>query len=218
MADRFARAVTHSVSAKSPTQEINSDSADRAPFILLLPGSREDEVRRHWPVITRTFELLRRELPTLRGKVVLPHEALARYVRFFGVPAGLDVCIGGLNAALPEADLAITKSGTITVECALHGLPAVVFYQTSWTNFFMARQIVQVKYIAMPNLLVGEEIYPEFVQDAATPENIARAALELLNHPTRRATVKAKLAKVVASLDGPGASQRAAEAIVSLLS
>ena len=69
----------------------------------------------------------------------------------------------------------------------------------------------------MPNLLAGEEIYPEFIQTAATPENISRAALELLNDEARCKTLKAKLASVVASLGGPGANARAADGIVSLL-
>jgi lipid-A-disaccharide synthase len=69
----------------------------------------------------------------------------------------------------------------------------------------------------MPNLLAGEEVFPEFIQHAATSDNIARVALELLRDETRRQAVKAKLAKVVASLGGPGATARAAEAIVKLL-
>jgi lipid-A-disaccharide synthase len=129
----------------------------------------------------------------------------------------LELQVGEVASALTDADLAITKSGTITVECAMHGVPAVVFYKTSWPNYFIAKQIVAVKHIAMPNLLAGEDIYPEFVQHAATPENISRAALELLNNPARRAAVKTKLAKIVASLGSAGASRRAAEAIVGLL-
>lgn len=161
--------------------------------------------------------MLRRELPTLRGKVILPDKALAQAARSFGLPAGLEIQVAGLTGALAEADLAITKSGTITVECALFGVPAVVFYKTSWPTYVIGKQIVSVRWLAMPNLMAGEEIYPEFVQSAATPENISRAALELLNDPARRAAVKAKLAKVVAWLGDPGATARAAEAIMKLL-
>ena len=69
----------------------------------------------------------------------------------------------------------------------------------------------------MPNLLATDGVFPEFVQNTATPENISRAALELLNDDARRKTIKAKLASVVASLGGPGANARAADAIVRLL-
>ena len=133
------------------------------------------------------------------------------------MPTGLEIQIGGLASALAEADLAITKSGTITMECGMFGVPAVVFYKTSWPTYLIGRQIVGVEFLAMPNLLAGEEIFPEFIQDAATPENIANAALSLLRDGKRRQEVKAKLAKVVASLGGPGANARAAAAIMSLL-
>lgn len=205
------------VQQKKSVESGGRGAESSSPLVVLLPGSRVDEVRRHGPLVTGAFELLRRELPSLRGKVILPDETLATIAQSFGTPTGLDIQVGGLTAALAEADLAITKSGTITVECALHGVPAVVFYKTSWPNFFIAKQIAHVNYIAMPNLMAGEEIFPEFLQHAATAENIFRAALALLTNPDRRAAVKAKSAKVVASLGGPGAAERAADAIVSLL-
>ena len=190
---------------------------EKSPTVVLLPGSRADEVRRHLPVVTGAFELMRKEIPTIRGKMILPADGLADAARSFGPPAGLEIRVSGLNDALSRADLAISKSGTITMECAMHGVPALVFYKTSWPTYFIGKQIVSVPYLAMPNLLAGEPVFPEFVQGAATPENLARAALELLRDDTRRQTVKVKLEKVVASLGGPGASARAADAIVSLL-
>jgi len=193
------------------------DAPRHDPTILLLPGSREGEVRRHLPVVTGAFELLRRELPALRGTMVLPSAALVQTARTAGLPAGLELRQAGLSEALAQADLAITKSGTVAMECALFGVPAVAFYKTSWPSYLIGRQLASVEYIAMPNLLAGEQIFPEFIQHAATPENIGRAALALLRDETRRRSVKAKLARVVASLGGPGASARAASAIVSLL-
>jgi lipid-A-disaccharide synthase len=168
-------------------------------------------------VVAGAFEVLRRELPQLTGKMILPNEGLVQMVKSSGLPAGLELQVGGLTNALAEADLAITKSGTVTMECAFHGVPAVVFYKTSWPTYLIGKQILTVNHIAMPNLLAGEEIFPEFIQTAATPENIARAALELLRDDARRQVVKTKLATIISSLGGPGATARAAEAIVSLL-
>ena len=68
----------------------------------------------------------------------------------------------------------------------------------------------------MPNILANEEVYPEFIQNAATPENLARAALELLQDESRRTKIKSQLAKIVSSLGEPGAAGRAANAILSL--
>ena len=209
--------VGHPMIGRSQRAEGRGQRAEVAPNILLLPGSRADEVRRHGPVVTGALELLRRELPGLRAKMVLPNEALLQSVKSSGLPSGLELQVGGISAALAEADLAITKSGTITMECAAFGVPAVVFYKTSWPTYLIGRQIVNVKYLAMPNLLAGEELYPEFIQDAATAETIAHAALALLRDESRRAAVQAKLAGVVASLGKPGAASRAADAIMSLL-
>ncbi len=209
--------VGHPMIGRSLESEVQSLKSGSVPTVLLLPGSRVDEVRRHLPVVTGAFELLRRDLPGLRAKMVLPNAALLQSVKSIGLPSGLELQIGDISSALAEADLAITKSGTITMECAAFGVPAVVFYKTSWPTYLIGRQIVSVKYLAMPNLLAGEEIYPEFIQDAATSENIARAALVLLRDESRRAVVKAKLAEVVTSLGGPGAASRAADAILSLM-
>jgi len=184
---------------------------------MLLPGSRRDEVRRHLPIVTGAFELIRETLPDVRGKMFLPNEALAQSAKATTLPLGLEVQVSGLYYALANTDLAITKSGTITMECAAFGVPAVVFYKTSWPTYLIAKQVVSVKYLARPNLLAGEEIYPEFIQHEATAENIARTGLELLRDEPRRREVKGKLAQVIASLGGPGAANRAAEAILSLL-
>jgi lipid-A-disaccharide synthase len=212
--------VGHPMAGRITKSEIRSPKSDHPSdqeFVLLLPGSRADEVRRHLPVVTGAFELLRRELPGVRGRMILPDETLVQTVRASVLPAGLEVQAGGLAAALAGADLALTKSGTITMECAFFGVPAVVFYKTSWPTYWIGRQVVKVKYLAMPNLLAAEEIFPEFIQQAATPENLALAALELLHDASRRNTVKTKLAGVVGSLGGPGASVRAANAVVCLL-
>jgi len=103
------------------------------------------------------------------------------------------------------------------LECAYFGVPTVAIYKAAWSDYLIARQIVRVKHLAMPNLLAGEEIYPEFIQHKAAPDNIARATLNLLNHPELQSAVKARLAEVTQSLGKPGASQRAARAVLELL-
>src|ERR1039457_6878788 len=103
------------------------------------------------------------------------------------------------------------------MECAYFGVPTVALYKTSWITYQIARRIVKVKYLAMPNLLANEQVFPEFIQGAATTDNITRATVELLRDAPRRARVKAKLAEIVASLGDPGATRRAAKAIIRRL-
>jgi lipid-A-disaccharide synthase len=188
-----------------------------SPCAVLLPGSRTDEVRRHLPALLGALHRLKSEIGTLRAVMVLPSEALAQQAHSVGLPAGVVVQVGRLPDALAQADVAIAKSGTITLECAFFGVPTVVFYRTSWPTYLLGRASVNVKHVAMPNLLADAEVFPEFIQDTATAGNIARAALDLLRDDARRQAVKARLAEVISSLGGPGANARAAEAIAGLL-
>ncbi len=192
-------------------------SGGTTPVVLLLPGSRPGELASHLPVLAAAAKTISARQKVI-FRMVLPQESLREAARPFEreIP-GLEIQTGRLEEALRVADVALTKSGTITMECAFFGVPAVVFYKTSMVTYMVGRRIIKVKYLAMPNLLADEPIFPEFIQHEATPENLARATLELLENPTRRESVKAKLAEVVAKLGGPGASQRAARAIMSLL-
>jgi len=128
----------------------------------------------------------------------------------------LEIQIGSLPEALARTDIAIAKTGTVTMECAFFGVPAVTLYKGSWLNYQIARHFITVKTFTMPNLLANEEVYPEFLQNNLTAENVAAAALRLLQSQEQRRKIKSKLAEIVASLGKPGAPERAAEAIIGL--
>jgi lipid-A-disaccharide synthase len=190
---------------------------NRQSQILLLPGSRKGELRRHLPVLLGALRLIRTKLPQVRAKVVLPDEQLKELAG--GPPAlppGVEIQIGNLPQALTEADVAIASTGTVTMECAFFGVPTVTLYKTSWFNYEIAKRIATVKWATMPNILANEEVFPEFIQNAATPENLSRAALELLQDESRRTKIKSQLAAIVSSLGEPGAAGRAAAAVLSL--
>jgi lipid-A-disaccharide synthase len=185
--------------------------------LLLLPGSREGEISRHLPVMCETVSQIRSTLPGLTIVLVLSDEALVEQARTLGIPDWVKVRCGGLEDELSRADVAIASTGTVTLECAWFGVPTVAMYKTSFMTYQIARQIVTVKFVAMPNLLADEELFPEFIQEAASPRNIATATLNLLRDEELRTRVKRKLAGVVATLGGPGASERAAREICRLL-
>jgi lipid-A-disaccharide synthase len=189
----------------------------QVPVVVLLPGSRRAELRRHLPVILGAARLIAARQPA-RFKLVAPNEEMAALVRAFPAGAGpeIEIQIGQLEEALAEATVAIASTGTVTLECAYWGVPTVALYKTSVWTYLIARQLVTVKYLAMPNLLANEALYPEFIQHQATAAKIAGAALELLADPARRAETQSKLARVISTLGGPGAAQRAAAAILKL--
>ena len=191
--------------------------ASVTPVLLLLPGSRDSELKRHLPVMLAVAQRIQHH-GSLFLRMVLPTERLAELAKpKTKSHPRLDVQVGNLAESLAEATVAIASTGTVTVECAYFGVPTVAIYKAAWSDYLIARQIVRVKHLAMPNLLAGDEIYPEFIQHKATPDNIARTVLELLHHPERRDAVRARLAQVIKSLGEPGASRRAAKAVLRLL-
>jgi lipid-A-disaccharide synthase len=185
--------------------------------LLFLPGSRPGELSRHVPVILEAWSIIQRVVPNLSARMVLANESSVEQAKALGVPENIKVQCGGMAEALAQADVGIASTGTVTMECAFFGVPAVALYKTSWFNFVIAKSIAKVKYAAMPNLLTNEEIFPEFIQSAAAGDTIAQATLDLLRDDARRARVKARLSEIVASLGEPGANVRAARAIMHLL-
>jgi lipid-A-disaccharide synthase len=103
------------------------------------------------------------------------------------------------------------------VQAALHDTPAVIVYRMAPLSYQLARRVVTLDTIGMVNLIAGETIAPEFVQDAFTPEAVAGEAISMLTDRDRAAGIRAGLARVRASLGGPGASRRAAEAILRVI-
>jgi lipid-A-disaccharide synthase len=209
--------VGHPMIERMQKEELRMQKKSSVPQILLLPGSRKSELQRHLPAMLGALKLIQEKMPSAKAKMVLPNLGLKQLAdKLSALQAGVEIQIGELPWALAEADVAIASTGTVTMECAFFGVPTVTLYKTSWVTYQIAKRIVTVKSLTMPNILAGEEIYPEFVQADATPENISRAALELLQDESRRAKIKSQLAKIISSLGEPGAAGRAAAAILSL--
>jgi lipid-A-disaccharide synthase len=206
--------VGHPMVERMQKSELRIQNKSSVPTVLLLPGSRKSELQRHLPPMLAALKLIQEKLPTAKAKMVLPNPSLVTLAKSLG--ANLEIQIGELPWALAEADVAIASTGTVTMECAFFGVPTVTLYKTSWLTYQIAKRIITVKSLTMPNLLAGETVYPEFVQHAATPENLARATLELLQDESRRTKIKAQLAIIIASLGEPGAAGRAAHAVLSL--
>lgn len=184
------------------------------PEILLLPGSRRGELKKHLPVMLAAIRQIQQSYPATKVRMVLPNNALVELAKSLG--AAMDIQIGNLPSALARADVAIASTGTVTMECAFFGVPTVTLYKTSWITYEIGKRLVTVNSLTMPNLMAGETVYPEFIQNDATSENLAAAALSLLKDASRRATIKAQLVGIIASLGNAGATRRAADAVLSL--
>jgi lipid-A-disaccharide synthase len=193
-------------------------SADR-PTVAILPGSRPNEVARTLPDLVAAVSIIRQRVPGTQSVVArAPHldDSLFAVVAAGGLT---DVAIveGETDAVLAAADVVLTASGTATVQTALHDKPMVIVYRLTPLTYAIVRRMVHVESIGMVNLIAGEKIVPELVQDRFTPDAVAAEAVSMLTDSARVARVQRDLAVVRTRLGGPGASRRAAESILRVV-
>jgi lipid-A-disaccharide synthase len=189
------------------------------PTVAILPGSRDSEVSRILPDLLAAADRIHTAVPDAQFVIArAPHLDNALFsavsapdasVRFIVVEERTDDVLGA-------ADVALTASGTATVQAAMHDTPMVIVYRVSPVTYALGRRLVTVDTIGMVNLIAGERIVPEFVQEAFTPDAVAGEAIAMLTDRQRAATIRAGLARVRARLGGPGASRRAAESILQV--
>jgi len=184
-----------------------------ANVVGLLPGSRSSEIKRHLPMFFEAFRTLRAKRPALKG--LLFASANQTDSAYGALPEGVELVRENDYAQRGMLDLAICSSGTATLENALLGVPMVVVYKLSWPTYAIARALVNVKHIAMANLIAGKTVVPELIQHDATAPRIVAEAAAVLDDPARAAAVRAELLLVRRSLGSPGAADRAAQAVLS---
>jgi len=184
-------------------------------LVALLPGSRRNEVHDGLSLHLEAARALHARDPRVRFAVAVApsisragvEQAIARAA----LPALLSIRAleGRTYELLRAADVALAKPGTVTVEIALLGTPMVVAARSNPLTAFLARRVIRVPSLAMPNLIVGAPVVPEFLQEQARPERIALALAELLEGPARELQL-AHLARVRQRLGSGGAAERAA--------
>jgi lipid-A-disaccharide synthase len=165
------------------------------PVLLVLPGSRRSEIRHHMAIFGEALERLAAEgvafelvLPTM------PHlqEAVAEGARGWKVSPRIVVGEQEKRAAFRIARAALAKSGTVTLELAIAGVPMVTAYRAGAVEAWIMRSMIQVNSVILANLVVGENVVPEFLQQDCTPEKLSQALREVLgDSPARRRQLEA---------------------------
>ena len=184
----------------------------------MLPGSRRNEVARILPDLLSSAERIRPSVPGAQFVVArAPHLDDRLFSAAIEASSPCVVVEGDTNTVLASSDVVLTASGTATVQTALHDKPMVIVYRLSPLTYRLGRRLVTVDTIGMVNLIAGEKIVPELVQDAFTPEAVAREAISMLTDRERTCRVREGLARVRKRLGGPGASRRAAQAILRVV-
>jgi lipid-A-disaccharide synthase len=189
-----------------------------APTVAILPGSRANEVAHTLPDLAAAAVLIRARVPGAQFVVARAPDLDDRLFAVLGQRNVPDVSVveGDTDAVLASADVALTASGTATVQAALHDTPMVIVYRLSALTFRIVRRLVRVESIGMVNLIAGEQIVPELIQDQFTPEAVAAEAVSMLTDSARTTMIRAGLARVRQRLGGAGASRRAAEAVLQV--
>lgn len=187
-----------------------------ARLVGLLPGSRPGEIAQHARTLVEAGRRLR-----ARHADVVPVVALAEGASLDRLPArereGVAVVRGRTRAVQAHAACCAVASGTATLETALFGTPLLVVYRVGWLNWQIARRLVTLPHVGLPNIVAGTEVAPERLQDAFTPGAVSEVLGDWLADPAALAARRAALAVVRERLGGPGASARAAVALAGML-
>ena len=203
------------LAAAPPRSQLRTELAlaDDVPLLGLLPGSREQEVRRILPVMLDAAARVGAGIEGLRVAVsVSAAVPLAVYDRVLaGRPTPeLHLVPGPAAPLIRAADFLLVTSGTATLESALLGTPLAVLYRTSAVTWHIGRRIVRIPRISLVNIVAGEDLVAEFLQDEAEPERVAEHALGYLRDRGKMEELARRLAALRESLGEPGTADRAA--------
>ncbi len=193
----------------------------RARVVTMLPGSRQSEIEMMAEVFIETARLVARAAPDVRFLVPLvTRETRAMFeeavYRCNARELPLTLLFGHARDALAACDVALAASGTVTLEAALSHRSMVIAYRVAPLSFRIARWLVRVPHIGLPNILCGEAVAPEFLQDDATPENLAQAVANLLADEPVRRRIEHRFERLHQELRCDSA-ERAADALMPLL-
>jgi lipid-A-disaccharide synthase len=192
-----------------------------APVVAMLPGSRQVELREHAPLFVDTGRLILKARPDARILVPLVTRETREIFEtaLWNAEANdlpFNLLFGHSQDALAAADVALVASGTATLEAALLRRPMVVTYRANRVSYAIAKRLVKIPYVALPNILAGEFLVPELLQDDATPENLAQALLNLLGDGTVMEALPERFAQIHETLR-QGTGERAAAALLPII-
>jgi lipid-A-disaccharide synthase len=214
--------LTEQLAALRPGADEQTRRDQAPPVLLVLPGSRRSEIRHHMAVFGQTLGRLRDDgvafelvLPTM------PHlqEAIAEALAAWPVQPRIVVGDGEKRAAFRIAHAALAKSGTVTLELALSGVPMVTAYRTGSAEAWILRKAIKVNSVILANLVIGENVVPEFLQEDCTPEKLSQALREVLGDSALRRKQLEAFAKIdrIMSTGNQPPSARAADIVLATM-
>jgi lipid-A-disaccharide synthase len=214
--------LTEQLASLRPNPEEKQRREAAPPVLLVLPGSRRSEIRHHMAVFGQALARLNGEgvafdliLPTM------PHlqEAVAEALKTWPVQPRVVIGEQDKRAAFRIARAALAKSGTVTLELALSGVPMATAYRTGSVEAWILRRAINVNSVILANLVIGENVVPEFLQQDCTPENLVQALRELLGETAQRRKQLEAFAKIdqIMSTGNQPPSARAADLVLATM-
>lgn len=202
------------------TEEKAEDLSGNGFLVGLLPGSRNEEVTRLLPTMVRVAEILSEQIEGICFAIPVASSVGRAVVETIvqGGKARILILSDRLRDILDEAKLVITASGTVTLEAAIAGTPMIIVYKVSPFTYWLGKHLVRVEHIGLANLVAKRPIVPELIQADASAEKIADQALRMLGDKKGLIQMRLELLRVAESLGTPGASRRAAEVALTMLS
>ncbi|OQY44440.1 MAG: lipid-A-disaccharide synthase [Desulfobacteraceae bacterium 4572_87] len=197
----------------------NPQSAINRPVVGLVPGSRREEISNLLPVMIRAGEILKAEYPHIRFVLPLAETISLNWLLRFLKNTRLDIEIyhQGIYGALNPCHLAFVTSGTATLDAAIMNVPMVVIYKAKRLTYEVGKRVIKVPYLGLVNLVAGESVAPELIQDDVTPERLAMAGKNFLADNRLRQQTIVKLREVKENLGRGGASERTARIAVEMM-
>ncbi|MEE9571604.1 MAG: lipid-A-disaccharide synthase [Candidatus Neomarinimicrobiota bacterium] len=179
------------------------------PLLTLLPGSRQQEIDRHWPIFIAVINRLHDIFPNIQFIV-----GQAPDVMLPTLPTFVHIEKDNPLLAMYYGDAGIIASGTAALEAAVLSLPAVVCYKTSQITYWIGKQLTKVKYLSLINLIANRQIVPEFIQYQMTAEALVKAIIPLLSDTPEREKMLSGYKQITEKLGKQGVYRRTAKLII----
>lgn len=208
------------VKPSMPPDEIRASlhiPADQ-PVVGLLPGSRRQEIETLLPDMLNSAKLVQEQIPGVR--FLLPRassidpELIQKHLEAAGVE--VQVVEGRAYDIMSISQAVIAASGTVTLEAAVLGVPMVIIYKVAASTYFLAKMLIKIPNVGLPNIVLGKMAMPEYLQGDVKPELIAKDIVRILSDNDYAVSLRAELAEVVKRLGKPGAVGRTADLVLSV--
>ena len=205
-----------------PTAGPVLSAGPNVPTVIgLVPGSRDNEILRHLPVMLDAAHILKKRLEQVTFVVShapsVKHRRIQAIIEGHHLGAQVEVISDGVEKVFERCDAIVAASGTVTLQAAIHGTPMVIIYKVSALSYWLGKALVRVPNIGLVNLIAGEQLVPELLQHEACAENIASALQDMLNDASRLNKLKQQLFALRNVLGSGGASKRVADLALEML-